>query len=238
MSVLVVDDNMDLADTFALILRYKGYRVETAADGLSAIDKYRAQRYDVVLMDVYMPQMNGIEATRAIKKADPQAKIVLMTAYAEDRNMAAATNAVAYCTLCKPIDISHLVELIGEVTCPLPVLIVDDDDDFRSIFMKALQCNGYRVEAVGSGEEAVNCARHRKYRIAFVDVRLPRMDGLDTCLQLKEFDPELVVVMMTAYRDEVKDLVNKALQSAASACLYKPLNLTKVMGLVQEFVDG
>jgi len=55
------------------------------------------------------------------------------------------------------------------------------------------------------------------------------MDGLDTCLQLKELGPELTV-MMTAYCDDVEELLNKLLQSAATACLFKPLNLTEVMG--------
>jgi DNA-binding NarL/FixJ family response regulator len=60
------------------------------------------------------------------------------------------------------------------------------------------------------------------------------MDGLETYLRLKEINPDITVVMMTAYRDEVRDIVDKALAASATGCLYKPFDPSQVVGLVNQ----
>ena len=126
-SVLVVDDNSDLLDTFSLILKRKGYNVDTAEDGLSAVDKYREQNFDVILMDIIMPRMNGVEAFRRIREINPGARVILMTAYYEEEQIKAALDEGVYRAIRKPVNIARLVEMIEEATLSPPILIVDDD---------------------------------------------------------------------------------------------------------------
>ena len=71
-TILVVDDNQDLLETFAMILKRRGYRVQTANDGLSAINKFKEQNFDVTLMDIVMPEMNGVDAFKKIKEIQPE----------------------------------------------------------------------------------------------------------------------------------------------------------------------
>ena len=72
-TVLVVDDNEDLLETFSMILKRRGFNVETADDGASAVDKFREHHFDVTLMDIIMPNMNGVEAFRKIREMQPGA---------------------------------------------------------------------------------------------------------------------------------------------------------------------
>ena len=129
-SVLVVDDNSDLLNTFSLILKMKGYNVDTAEDGVSAVDKFKRRPFDVILMDLIMPRMNGVEAFRKIREINPGARIILMTAYYEEGQIKMALDEGAYRAVHKPVNVARLMEMIGEATLSSPVLIVDDDGDF------------------------------------------------------------------------------------------------------------
>ena len=83
-TILVVDDNQDLLETFAMILKRHGFCVETAENGASAVDKFKKHTFDVTLMDIVMPEMNGVEAFRKIKEMEPGAPVILMTAYSDE----------------------------------------------------------------------------------------------------------------------------------------------------------
>lgn len=232
-SVLVVDDNEGLLETFSLILRRRGYDVDTAEDGLSALDKFKRDRFDVTLMDIVMPRMNGVEAFRRIREIDPGAKVILMTAYYDDEKIRSAQDEGAYVAINKPVDIAQLMELIKEAL-KTPVLIVDDDSDFCKTMASTLELEGYRVQTVTSGEEAVRIAREKAFQIAFIDIRMPLMDGLETYLRLKEINSDMVAVMMTAYREEMHETVKKALMAEASTCLYKPFHPIELVNIVNK----
>ena len=124
-AVLVVDDNEDLLETFSLILRRRGFRVEIAGDGLAAVDLYRQQNFDVILMDIVMPKMDGIEALRKIIKMDPEAKVILMTAYSEEESIQIAKSEGARRLIRKPVKIDQLIDMIKEATAEESILVVD-----------------------------------------------------------------------------------------------------------------
>lgn len=231
-SVLVVDDNADLLNTFSLILKMKGFNVDTAENGLSAVNKFKKRSFDVILMDLIMPQMNGVEAFRKIREINPGARVILMTAYYEEDEIKTALNEGAYRTVHKPVDVARLMEVIGEATMSLPVLIVDDDDDFRRTMARALELKGYRVDAAGSGEEALQIAQERDCQVAFIDIKMPFMNGLETYLKLKEINSTMKTVMMTGYGDEVTDIIGKAMAAKVTTCLRKPFDLSAAVDLI------
>jgi len=115
-SILVVDDNADLLSTFSLILKRRGYNVDTAEDGLSAVDKFKRHQFDVTLMDVVMPGMNGLEAFQRIREISPGARVILMTAYYDEEELRKVLNEGVYNAVRKPINIAKLIELIKEAT--------------------------------------------------------------------------------------------------------------------------
>ena len=80
--ILIVDDDVDMAETLSDILTALGIQVEIAHDGCAAIEKTKAKMFDIVLMDIKMPKMNGVESYKKIKQIRPQTTVVLMTAYA------------------------------------------------------------------------------------------------------------------------------------------------------------
>lgn len=234
-SVLVVDDNEDLLGTFSLILKRRGFDVETAGDGLSAIDKFRAHPVDVILMDVVMPRMNGVEAFRKIREINPRARVILMTAYSEEAMIEAALEEGAHRVIHKPLRVDQMIALIKEAAASRSVLVVDDDEDVRNTLARALELDGYLTVTAGSGEEALKVAQETGCQVAFVDIKLPLMDGLETYLRLKDINPNLVAIMITGYRDEVKDALDKAMAASAITCLYKPFDPLRAVNLLNQF---
>ena len=236
-SILVVDDNEDLLETFSMILKLRGFNVDTAPDVVCAVDKFKTNHFDVTLMDIVMPQMNGVEAFRRIREICPGARVILMTAYSEEELIKMALDEGALRVIHKPIRIDQMIDLIKEAARNQPILVVDDDDDICQTMTKTLELEGYEVLVAASGEEAVRIAKERACQIAFVDVKLPLMNGLETYLKLKEINPGIVTIMMTGYRDEARDIVEKALAASAVTCLYKPFDPFKAMNLVSRFSD-
>jgi two-component system, NtrC family, response regulator HydG len=232
-NILVVDDNTDLLNTFALILKRKGYMVDTAQDGLEALDKFTIRKFDAILMDVIMPKMDGIETMHRMREINPKAKVVLMTAYCEREQFRKVLSEGAYGALYKPVNIPQLMGLLGEMTSDTPpILVVDDDDDFRHSLASMLELQKFRVTTAASGEEAIKIAQERRIEIAFIDIKMSMMDGLTTSLKLKEIKPDMLIVMMTGYRDEVKEILEKATENGIQKCLYKPFNMDEVKELV------
>lgn len=83
-TILVVDDDQYIRDLYVEILEEDGYTVETAEDGTDALEKIKKTDYDLVLLDIMMPRMDGIEMLRNLKEAKKTAKVVLLTNLAHD----------------------------------------------------------------------------------------------------------------------------------------------------------
>lgn len=232
LKILVVDDNTDLLETLALILKRYGFSVATASDGATAVAAFQTDDFDVTLMDVVMPEMNGVEAFRHIREIDPDAAVILMTAYSEEellrKALADGVRQVAY----KPVSIKQVVEMIHSASLGQPILIVDDDADILATFTMALETAGYRTLTAASGEEAVRIAREKACPIAFIDIKLPLMDGLETLLRLKEINPNTTAVMMTGFHNEVGEALEKAREESDVTCLFKPFNPGKAVEMV------
>ncbi len=112
--VLVVDDDADLRLTVASALSENHYIVDQAKDGEEAVNRVRAGHYDLVLMDVNMPRLSGMEALKEIKTHDPSIIVIILTAFSNVRDAVESTKQGAYNYLEKPIKAENLVYLIDK----------------------------------------------------------------------------------------------------------------------------
>jgi len=110
--VLVVDDDRVLQDSVKQALEFHHFFVETADNGKEALNKVTAGSYDLVVMDVNMPEMDGIEALEQIKKFNPSIIVLILTAYSNVGDAVKAVKLGAFNYLEKPITSENLVALI------------------------------------------------------------------------------------------------------------------------------
>jgi len=233
-NILIVDDDMGMCETLCDIMEDKGYHTAIALSGHEAVQKAKEAAFDVILMDIKMPRMNGVETFKEIKKMHPETAVVMMTAYAVEDLIREAVHEGAYGVLYKPLDMERTIGLIEGVRGGGLILVVDDDPNTCATLKDILEARGYQVGTALSGEEAIEIERENKYDLIFTDIKLPTMNGLQTYLAVREINPQVVAVMMTAYRLETSDLVEEALKKDAYACLYKPFDVEEVIQLVDE----
>lgn len=111
--VLVVDDDQGIRFSVCETLRQNGrFEAFEAHDGLEAVEKIKASRCDLVILDVDMPRLNGLDALKAIKEHDPSVIVLIMTAYANIDDAVRAVKEGAYNYIAKPIKTDELVKLV------------------------------------------------------------------------------------------------------------------------------
>ena len=111
-SVLVVDDESGILDTLRILLRNEGFEVTTAQGGKAGLEQIRSGSHDLILSDVRMPQVSGLEILQAAHEQDPMTPVILMTAQASLQSAIAAVNSGAYYYILKPFSNDELVTIL------------------------------------------------------------------------------------------------------------------------------
>jgi DNA-binding NtrC family response regulator len=112
--ILIVDDDAALRISFAKILQGEGHNVQSAASGEAGIEIYTSFNPDLVIQDVRLPGMVGLETFSRMKELDPSVQSIIMTAYGTTETAITATSMGAFDYLLKPFEIPEMLELIGK----------------------------------------------------------------------------------------------------------------------------
>lgn len=115
------------------------------------------------------------------------------------------------------------------------VLIIDDDTNIRKTLALILQHYGYETELAGTGRQALELAETAVFELAFLDIRLPDTNGVDLILPLKEIQPDIAIIIVTAYAS--LETATKALNAGASAYLNKPVDMDQVLLTIQQVLE-
>lgn len=202
---LVIDDNEEFAENVAEILSDTGADVSLAAEGASALEQVKANRFDVVVTDMRMPGLSGAELLRHMRDIDPGVPVVLLSAFAPDAQVNEARRYGLLAFLNKPSGTRRMVELLASARRDATVLLVEDDRALADNLTEALSEKGFTVCSASSMSELEKV--HVKPLAALVDLRLPgSCDGaaLDEVLQRFPGTPVIVVTALnTAPRDGV-----------------------------------
>lgn len=111
--ILIVDDAAFMRMMIRDILTKNGYEVAGEAEnGLKAVERYKEEKPDLVIMDITMPEMDGIEAVRQIKSADPNAKIIMCSAMGQQAMVIEAIQAGARDFIVKPFQADRVIEAV------------------------------------------------------------------------------------------------------------------------------
>jgi DNA-binding NtrC family response regulator len=129
-NILVVDDELSIRESLSGWLEQDDYEVETAEDGPTALSRTQEKHYDIMLLDVKMPQMDGITVLKQLKDNDPETAVVMMTAHGAIQDAVEAMKLGAYDYLLKPFDLEELSltieKLVQMQTLAMENLILKD----------------------------------------------------------------------------------------------------------------
>jgi DNA-binding NtrC family response regulator len=115
LNILIADDEESLRYSLGGILKIRGYNVTLVEDGLKAVETIRNGNFDVAFLDIRMPEMNGVEAFKEIKKINKKIVIFIMTAYAF-MNLIEEVEKEAFLVIDKPFDIDKILKILEKIS--------------------------------------------------------------------------------------------------------------------------
>lgn len=118
---------------------------------------------------------------------------------------------------------------------PIRVLVVDDEERFRSTLGKLLSSKGMQVSVAGSGQEAIDILRSRPHDVVLLDVKMPGLSGQQTLPELKKIDPRVEVVILTGHASV--DIAAEMIAHGGSDYLLKPCPMDELVDIIQIAYD-
>jgi CheY-like chemotaxis protein len=230
--LLVVDDDVDFADSLADLLGAEGFEVSVAYDGHEAVRRMREDAFDVTIIDVQMPGQSGVESLQEILRIRPSARVLMMTGYSMPALLDSAIAAGAAAVVDKPLDLDKLRLLIEQRTPTPVVLVADDDAEFVESLRSMLESSGYTVMAAASGREAIERATARAPDVMLLDLRMPGMSGVDTYRELSRRGLLPPTIVLSAYLEEERGSLDGLPGLRADHIVGKPVNGEHLLALM------
>jgi len=211
LSILLVDDEEKFLNSIAERIRLRGYEPLLARSGQEAIDLADKHKIDVAVVDLRMPDLDGLVTITRLKERQPKIKTVLLTAFGDQKtkDAAEALNTAYF----EKQDMTSFWDFLSRPKRKPHVLLVDDEENFLQSTAERVRLKGYEPLQALSGHEAIEIARNIEIDVAVVDLRMPDLDGLVTITKLKELQPKIKTVLLTAFGTEKLKEATEALNS-------------------------
>jgi PAS domain S-box-containing protein len=237
--ILVVEDNPTTRKMFRVALEGAGYEVFEAGDAGTALDMATRRRPDLVIQDLILPDMDGLELARSLRKqlGDAPVPIFCASGFLSRLDEARAVKSGFSAVLVKPVDPIHLLDLVKAHFVATPrahevlgrgqrILLVDDDPLQLRLAQAWLTSSGFNLLTAADGTSALEMARRERPDAILSDVLMPGMDGFTLCLTIRR-DRKLesipVVLASSSYVEEA----DRALAARVGASAF----VSKLKGL-------
>jgi len=115
------------------------------------------------------------------------------------------------------------------------ILIIEDDKEMRSLLKDFLEEEGYEADSANNGSEALGKLAHQPFDLIITDYRMPGLTGLDILSAVKKFQPEMPVIVITAFGGE--QVYRRSIARGADGYLEKPIHFHKLRTLIHEMVS-
>jgi len=224
--ILVVDDEPGICDILKRIFSPIGFTVLTATNGQSAISIVEKEKPKVVLLDIRMLGMSGLEVLKEIKKIDNSIKVIMVTIMDDEKTKSGAKKLGADDFVTKPFISDQLEEIvmreIAEIIKPR-ILVVDDEVDvverLSNIILRRFSCI---VEKAHSGKAAMEKLKEHTFDLVLLDIKMPGLSGIDVIKEAVKFTPQTKILAISAYDSD--EVASEALKAGAFDFLPKPLS--------------
>lgn len=251
-TLLIVDDDRMNCDLLQDVFSRQGYDVTFATSGSAGLDLFRTTNPNVTLLDLRMPEMDGLTVLKEIRAVDPHAAVIILGGGATDthENQARALRATDF--IRKGLSLDILIEAVSRISkLPRPsmatqppltkgeiepqleesVLVVDDEPLVCDLLVQFLSLRGYRAFGVRDGQEALRMADEVHPDAMLVDMLMPGMAGIDVLRALRAREYPGGIIIMTGSHNE--ELLEEAWSLGPHELLVKPVDLDRLLMAIQ-----
>ena len=234
--VLLIEDDETARTALGKLLRKEGFDVSVASDGKEGLERFQNDFPSIVITDLRMPNVDGMEVLRRIKQRARDTEVIVISGHGDYDVAIDALRAGATDYLKKPVNLEDLLlavercrERIAKRTARVVkpvVLVIEDMQDAREILCEQMTKEGWTVLAAKDGEEGMRIFREQRIDVVLTDIRLPKKDGM-TFLEEVKAGNECEVILMSGHGDEATTI--KAMRLGANNFIRKPLDLDHVL---------
>jgi len=238
--LLVVEDNIDNQNLARLLLERAGYKVDIAVNGREALEKCAAFNYDLVFMDIQMPEMDGHEATFQLRKTEAYRKtpIIALTAHGLDSDIMKSLSLGMNAHITKPLKKKVLFEALDKwLDTRRKVLVADDNpDNMKLVELHLKGETGLRLYRAANGKEALDLLARNVFSLVLMDIEMPVMNGLTAVKALRATPDgkEIPVLGFSAENDPAR--IKECLAAGFSDYLVKPVKKVALLEKIRKYL--
>jgi len=244
--VLIIEDDESAKNMLARVIKKEGFNVLTAENGRVGMEVFEKEKPQIIVSDLKMPEMSGMEVLKEIKKISPRTQFILMTAFGEVDTAIEALREGALDYIKKPIDLDVVILALGRAKEKIEsegklyaffpqILLVEDDQTARERLCAILQKEEWKVISAADGQEALKIFGQNKIDIVLTDIKMPYLDGLQALHEMRKLNNDFEAIIMTGYGDESSAI--KAMHDGAMNFLKKPLDLDNLAVLIEKAIE-
>lgn len=239
-SILIVDDEAANRDILSRRLAREGYTVAQAASGRDALAMMQVESYDLVLLDIMMPEMDGYAVLGAIKTEARwrDTPVIMLSALDDPRSTERCLDGGAYDYLIKPYELNALKARMwrcfherglarhtpDQQQAQHVLLVVEDEEFNRDLLSRRVEKLGHTVLTAATGAEALRVLEQRHVDLVLLDIMLPQMDGFELldAIRARPLLDGVVIIMVSALGDGAN--LARSVELGASDFVVKPYN--------------
>jgi len=248
--ILVIDDDRMNCDLLQAVLTRHGYDVHSATSGLDGLNLFRQHNPRVTILDLRMPEMDGLTVLKEIRAIDPHAPVIILGGGATELQENQARTLRVTDFVRKGLSLDVLVEGVNRVVqqpgrkqeraaiaagsaadTGETVLILDDDQLVRDLLVQFLSLRGYRAIGVKDGVQALSMVDQAPPDLILLDLMLPGMNGVEVLRRLRAKHFTGAVIILTGSYDE--EMLQDAWSLSPQEVISKPIDLEKLLGIIQ-----
>jgi DNA-binding response OmpR family regulator len=247
--ILIVDDERVFCDLLKALMKSHGHEVFTAYNGKEAVEQFKQGRPHFTLLDLHMPEMDGIETLRQIRAIDQTAAVMILTAWGTDDLEQQARRLGVTDFLSKAISLDAIVASMDRglkppeqapaavktarpgITETDAVFLAEGNAEVRDTFVRVLGQQGIPIQAAKDGPTLLSMLDKERPRLIVLDLDLSGMKGLDVLREMRAKNYTGGIIIMTARQDE--KLLKEALDLGSIDILGKPVAPERLMLTIQ-----
>jgi CheY-like chemotaxis protein len=253
--ILLAEDNTENRELYTSMLEKGGYSVIAVENGSKVLDIFEKHPFDLILMDVSMPVMDGVQATRIIREKEKASggvshiPIIAMTGRATVEDQQQCEEAGMDIHIAKPFTFKTLIDSLEQLIkekpsgvntipdLPFNVLVAEDNKENQEVVAVLLEKMGVQYTFAHNGKVALEKLEKDRYDLLLLDMQMPVMDGLATLKQIQETGKHnnLYVIALTAHA--IKGDSEKYINAGCDDYISKPIDKMQFRKKISELIE-
>lgn len=266
-NILLVEDDKSNRTIIKNYLENTNCKIEEATNGKEAFEKFISSKYDLVIMDIEIPVMDGYNTTKAIRKWEQEMNlnstpILALTGHVFEEDIEKSYKSGCSAHLNKPIKKEDLIKSIS-FYCKIPlvfttlnkkndrleskkekredllhqILIVDDDEINRLIFQNFLSSIPYKIDFAENGLQAFEKFKSNKYDLVFMDVQMPIMNGYNATKSIRKWEEKMNLKQTPIIALTGMVSETNIKESGYTGYLEKPIKKEEFLNIIYKYIE-